>query len=98
MTLLAALIAGCSEPEHISPEAERGRKVYAANCVSCHNVDPSKPGPVGPAVKGASRELIEERVMRAAYPPGYKPKRDTKLMVPFAHLADKVDDLAAYLR
>jgi mono/diheme cytochrome c family protein len=96
--LLAALSVACSKQERLSPEAERGKKVYVANCIACHNADPSKPGPVGPAIKGSSPELIEARVMRAAYPPGYTPKRDTKLMVPQVHVADKIDDLAAYLR
>ena len=32
-------------------------------------------GSVGPAVAGASRELIEAKVLRGEYPPGYTPKR-----------------------
>ena len=98
LSIWSALLVGCPQRERLSPEADRGRKVYAANCIACHNVDPTKPGPVGPALKGSSRELIEARVMLAAYPAGYTPKRDTKLMVPLPQLASKIDDLAAYLQ
>lgn len=96
LALLPVLIAACSPP---SPEqAERGRMTYMANCLACHHADPAKPGVTGPAVQGASRELLEARVVRAVYPPGYTPKRTTKLMVPLPQLADKIEDLAAYLR
>ncbi|HKA92065.1 MAG TPA: cytochrome c [Haliangiales bacterium] len=98
---LSALFAlvGCSQQSTANSEAaERGRLTYMANCIACHNADPAKPGTLGPAVKGSSRELIEARVLRAAYPRGYTPKRDTKQMVPQPQVADKLDDLAAYLR
>ena len=75
----------------------KGRQVYVAQCVACHNGDPSKDGTLGPALKGSSRELLEARVLRAAYPPGYKPKRDSKVMPARPDLAGSVSDLAAYL-
>ena len=55
---LAAALAGCSEGAR-SPEAERGRQVYLANCVACHNTDPSQPGPLAPPIKGSARELLD---------------------------------------
>jgi mono/diheme cytochrome c family protein len=76
---------------------ERGRSVYMGNCTACHGMDPAQPGGLGPAIAGASRELIEARVLHAAYPEGYMPKRDTKLMVALPHLKDDIDALAAYL-
>lgn len=76
---------------------ERGRSVYMGNCTACHNMDPAQPGGLGPAIAGASRELIEARVLHATYPEGYTPKRDTKLMVALPHLKDDIDALAAYL-
>lgn len=79
-------------------DPERGRRVYLAQCAACHNSDPAKDGPVGPAVKGAARELLEARVLRGGYPEGYKPKRDTKVMPPRPDLAPAIPDLAAYLR
>jgi mono/diheme cytochrome c family protein len=96
---LAAAVAGCSgQGSALSPEAERGRQVYVAQCTSCHSSDPAQNGPLGPAVKGSSRELLEARLLRGAYPSGYTPKRPSVVMQPMPHLAGSLDDLAAYLR
>ena len=101
---LAALSAGCSrdseksQPRAKNTDAERGRVVFLANCVACHNNDPSKDGPIGPAIKGSSRELIEARVLRTSYPPGYKPKRATRVMPQFPFLKSEIPYLAAYLK
>lgn len=80
-----------------SEAASRGRAVWMARCTTCHNADPAKPGVLGPAVQGASRELVEARVLRAAYPAGYRPKRTTTLMVAMPDLAASIDDLTAFL-
>ena len=97
--LLAAGLAGCSGQESaLSPEAERGRQIYLAQCTSCHSSDPVQNGPLGPVVKGSSRELLEARLLRGTYPPGYTPKRPSAIMQPMPHLAGSLDDLAAYLR
>jgi mono/diheme cytochrome c family protein len=77
--------------------AEKGKQVWLGQCIACHNPDPTKDGPVGPAVKGSSRDLLEARVVRAEYPAGYTPKRPTKVMPPRPDLAPSVSDLAAYL-
>jgi mono/diheme cytochrome c family protein len=98
MLLSGALLAGCSQGPTLSPEAERGRQVYASQCTSCHSSDPAQNGPLGPAVKGSSRELVEARVVRGVYPPGYTPKRPSAIMQPMPNLAGRVDDLVAYLR
>jgi mono/diheme cytochrome c family protein len=96
---LAAVLAGCSgQGSSLSPEAERGRQAYVANCTSCHSSDPAQNGPLGPAVKGSSRQLLEARVLRGTYPSGYTPKRPSAVMQPMPHLAGSLDDLAAYLR
>jgi mono/diheme cytochrome c family protein len=81
-----------------APNWERGRAVFIANCVACHNNDPSRDGPIGPAIKGSSKELIEARVLSTSYPPGYKPKRPTKVMPQFPFLKDELPYLTAYLR
>ena len=76
---------------------EAGRSVYNSNCIACHNMDPTKDGALGPAVAGSPLELIEARVMRAEYPDGYTPKRDTRVMVALPHLKPQLPALAAYL-
>jgi mono/diheme cytochrome c family protein len=98
MIALAAAVAACSGQGALSPEAERGRQVYVAQCTSCHSSDPAQNGPLGPAVKGSTRELLEARLLRGTYPPGYTPKRPSAVMQPMPHLAGGLDDLAAYLR
>ena len=106
LTILLALLAGlgpagCSKDSKETskgPDWERGRAVYVANCVACHNSDPSKDGPIGPAIKGSSKELIEARILNTSYPPNYKPKRTTKVMPQFPFLKDQIPFLAAYLR
>jgi mono/diheme cytochrome c family protein len=90
------LLAACEGPK-LSPEAERGRQVYVSQCTACHAFAPSQPGPVGPEIKGTSRELLEAKVLRGTYPPGYKPKRPTAVMPPQPHLASELDALAVFL-
>jgi mono/diheme cytochrome c family protein len=108
------VLAGCGQDEKPLPKSSaepagttrgvtpgdpaKGRQVWLAQCASCHNVEPSKDGPVGPAVKGSPAELVEARVLRAGYPPGYKPKRETKVMPPRPDLVASISDLSAYLR
>jgi len=89
--------AGCSQ-EKLSPEAERGRQVYQAQCIACHNSDPAQPGAIGPAVKSSSEDLLRAKVLQGTYPPGYTPKRPTKVMQPMPQLPNEIPALAAYLR
>ena len=79
-------------------DANKGKQVWLSQCVACHNADPGKDGPIGPSVRGSSRDLLESRVVHGTYPPGYKPKRDSKVMPPRPDLVASVPDLAAYLR
>ena len=53
---------------------------------------------MGPEMKGSSPELIEAKVVRGTYPPGYKPKRPTAVMPPQPQLSRDIPALAAYLR
>ena len=94
---LALALAACGR-EPLSPEAERGRRVYLSQCTACHATDPSQAGPVGPEVKGASREVLEAKILRGTYPPGHKPKRPTAVMPPQPPLAADIPALAAYLK
>ena len=102
LTLVAALalmaLAGCSEEPKLSAQGERGRQIYQAQCIACHNPDPAKAGPIGPDVRGSSAELLRAKVLSGSYPPGYAPKRATKVMQPMPQLAKDIPALAEYLR
>jgi mono/diheme cytochrome c family protein len=89
-------VLACSEQPPLSP-AEQGRKIYQANCIACHSPDPARDGTLGPALACSSLELIEARLMRAEYPPGYEPKRDSTLMPAQPYLRPEIPGLAAYL-
>lgn len=54
-------------------------------------------GSVGPDIYGSSRELIEARILRQAYPDGYKPKRSTHVMPALQQLQGDIPALHAYL-
>lgn len=75
----------------------RGKTVYQSSCIACHNPDPRLPGAVGPEVAKSSLELIEARVLHSEYPPGYKPKRASRLMQPLPQLKDDIPAISAYL-
>ena len=92
--------SGCSGGDgasELSATAHEGRITYLATCVACHNRDPRRPGSLGPEIAGASRELLEAKVLRGVYPQGSTPKSQSRAMVPLPHLAEKIDALAAYL-
>ena len=95
--LPSPLAAAVPAPPSSAGDPGKGKQVWLGQCIACHNPDPARDGPVGPAVKGSSRELLETRVLRGEYPPGYKPKRETKIMPPRPDLVASIPDLAAYL-
>ncbi|MFQ5850728.1 MAG: c-type cytochrome [Candidatus Binatia bacterium] len=82
----------------LGPNVDRGRRLYLLNCTSCHNRDPSKQGATGPAVKGSSEALLEAKILRGSYPPGYVPKRRSSSMQRYPYLKKAIPDIAAYLR
>jgi mono/diheme cytochrome c family protein len=90
-------LGGCGQGPALSDAAARGQTVYLAQCTACHATNPTQAGPVGPPVKGASRELLEARLLRGGYPPGYTPRRGSALMQPMPQLASSIPDLAAFL-
>jgi mono/diheme cytochrome c family protein len=75
----------------------QGATVYGNVCTTCHNADPTKDGSVGPAIAGSSMELLEARVVRAEYPEGYAPKRDSAVMPAFPYLEPQIPALHAFL-
>ena len=94
----SASSAGAVPVTAAAGDPTKGQQIWLGQCVACHNPDPSKDGPIGPAVKGASKELLDARVVHAAYPPGYKPKRPTSVMPPQPQVAGDIPALAAYLK
>ena len=90
------MASACSRPRELSP-ADRGAVIYRTNCISCHNADPNLPGPIGPAIAGAPRALLDARVLHGTYPVGYIPQRKTHTMRALPWLDGHVDDLAAFL-
>ena len=96
---VVAALAGCSDQTGPGgPAAERGRQVYLTQCITCHNPDPSLAGPVGPPLRGSSRELLDAKILKGAYPSGYAPKRPTTVMPPQPALESDIASLAAFLK
>lgn len=78
-------------------DAAKGQQIYANVCTACHGGSPSQAGSAGPAIAGSSYELLEAKVLRGEYPPGYTPKRGSAAMPPLPYLKDHIADLAAFL-
>jgi mono/diheme cytochrome c family protein len=95
--LLAAACSEAPQEPGVSPLVQEGRRVYQNVCIACHAGDPNQDGAVGPAIAGASRELLEARVLRGEYPPGYTPKRPGNAMPRFEYLAGQIEALEAFL-
>ena len=98
LALLAALVA-CSNQgaQDLSEAGLRGQRTYQNVCIACHHANPNRDGTLGPAIAGSPIELLEAQVLRGQYPPGYAPKRTTKVMPPFTYLDGKLPDVATYL-
>ena len=96
---LLALALGCSDGGEAPDEsaAARGERIYKNVCIACHDADPNVDGSVGPAIAGSSRELLEARVIRGVYPPGYRPKRGGTSMPSFPYLAEEIANLEVFL-
>ncbi len=102
LSALAACVlqvgTACNKKDaNADPKAMRGRVVFAANCIACHNANPSLDGTLGPAIKGSSLELLQARVLHGEYPPGYSPKRTTRIMQKLPLTEANVADLHAFL-
>lgn len=80
-----------------NPIVARGRVIYSTNCTACHNQNPKLQGSIGPDVYASSLELLTARIMKATYPPGYKPKRETAQMVAMPHLEKEIEAIYQYL-
>ena len=76
---------------------EKGRMVYFANCVSCHNNNPKKPGSIGPEVYGVKIDVLTQKIISGKYPKNYRPKRASKIMPVMPHLKNKISHLHAFI-
>ncbi len=107
LALLLGLVTMCSQcseqppPAKLSEAAERGRKAFALFCGACHNANnPHQKGQLGvqgPPVARSSRELLEARVLRAEYPPGYVPKQAGNTMQALTYVQPHLADIEAFL-
>jgi mono/diheme cytochrome c family protein len=100
LLLLAVALGavGCSDSASTTALAQRGRQVYLAQCIACHSPDPSQAGPVGPPIKGSSRALLEAKLLKGTYPPGYRPKRPTSVMPVQPAVAPDIPALDDFLK
>ena len=98
---IAVIFIGCDNNKSSSTQSEsyyRGEKVYKTVCISCHNIDPRKPGALAPDIAGSDLEVIRSMIMTGKHPEGVKPKWPDMEMAPLPNLKDKIPDLYEYLR
>ena len=81
----------------LTTDIEKGRTVYFANCVSCHNNNPKKPGSIGPEVYGLSIDVLTQKIVYGKYPENYRPKRKSKIMQSMPHLNKEISNLHAFI-
>ena len=81
----------------LTTDIEKGRMVYFANCVSCHNNNPKKPGSIGPEVYGVSIDVLTQKIVSGKYPENYRPKRPSKIMPSMPHLNKEISNLHAFI-
>ena len=81
----------------LTTDIEKGRMVYFANCVSCHNNNPKMPGSIGPEVYGLPIDVLTQKIVSGKYPENYKPKRPSKIMPSMPHLNKEISNLHAFI-
>ena len=81
----------------LTNDIEKGRMVYFANCVSCHNNNPKKSGSIGPAVYGVPIDVLIQKIVSGKYPENYIPKKQSKIMPLMPHLNKEITNLHAFI-
>lgn len=89
-------LMSCNKSEN--EKVQRGRTLYNAQCITCHNTNPALEGPLGPPVSGSSIELLKTKILQGNYPEKYTPKRDTRLMPKLPLTEEDISALAEFLK
>ena len=97
LTTAALAALACGDGGEVETAATRGEQIYRNVCATCHGADPNVDGVLGPAIAGASEELVRARVVDGGYPEGYTPRRNTRQMTALPHLEPVIPELVAYL-
>ena len=81
---------------------EKGRILYVANCLRCHNKDPNERGSIGPEIADAPYEVMYSKIMTGKYPDplpeGYVPKRTSRAMMPIPRLKEDIPAIWHYVQ
>ncbi|EKO80092.1 MULTISPECIES: cytochrome c [unclassified Leptospira] len=91
----------CREEENLPPEQKsisQGKGLYLTNCSACHNQNPALDGTIGPAIQDSNFELLKARIVEGTYPPGYTPKRTSRIMTKLPLTDDQIRNIEAFLK
>lgn len=104
LVFVGLLSGACQSKAPLTEEEaliQKGKNLYASLCISCHNLDPSQAGALGPALSGSSLELLQAKVLKGQYPTGYQPKvaaQKSKIqMPPMPYLEKEIPAIHAFL-
>jgi mono/diheme cytochrome c family protein len=81
---------------------EKGKRLYIANCLRCHNKDPNVKGSIGPEIVDAPYAVMYSKVMTGKYPdplpPGFVPKRKSRAMAAIPKLKADIPAIWHYVQ
>jgi mono/diheme cytochrome c family protein len=81
---------------------DKGKRLYLSNCIQCHNKDPNLKGSLGPELVDAPLEIVYAKVMTGVYPaklpPGFVPKRSSKVMRKIPKLEKDIPAIHAWIQ
>lgn len=85
-----------------SASIEKGRVLYIANCIRCHNKDPNTKGSIGPEIVDAPYDVFYSKIMTGRYPDplptGFVPKRKSRAMQALPKLKNDIPFLYSYVQ